>query len=120
MSELAVKGCKIRITDVSITASAITIITEPSEKVLVDNKGVYKGTISVQLTNMSKGSYSLPSGVIVINGTADAVLCEGESSVQKGDKGSAVFTFKDSDNEPSIVTVEIEIYDSGQTSVISS
>lgn len=124
MSEVAVLGCTITFTDPTIQAVSIEVITPPSDKVLVNGKGVYFDSIDVLLTSLTKGGLTCPTGTITITGTADNFVSPasdaGKSALQKGDKGSATLTFYDSDSDPHAVDVEIEITDAGHTDVTAS
>lgn len=119
MSELAVQGCAISIKTLGVSATNITIATLPSSDMFVGAKGIYFGTISVVLTGMTKGSLACPTGTITIDGTNSDVLDDGgNKAVQKGDKGSAAFTFANSDTSET-VEVKIEITNAGQTDVLT-
>jgi hypothetical protein len=121
MSELAIKGCTIRINTAGVSAVSKEITTPPSSDNFVGNNGIYFGTISVTLTSLSQGNLQCPVGVITIDGTNDDVFnASNQKAVQKGDKGSAELTFTDSSSGTTIVlSVEIEVSDAGQTDVFT-
>lgn len=119
MSELAVKGCTISITS-GQEASEKLITTQPSDKVLVDDKGVYFGDMTVKLTSVAQGAYVCEEAELTIKGTASKVLnSSDEKAVQKGDNASDSFTFKNPQGSEITATVRIEITDAGQTDVIA-
>ena len=121
MSELAVQGCTLSLTDPSLSVVNMAITTQPSQYTSVNGSSVYFGDITVALTTISQGSFTCPSGSVTISGTADSILEGTKKAVQKGDKGSAkmLFTESSSGNQKQI-TVEVEISNAGQTDVIAT
>lgn len=120
MSELAVKGCEVKITS-GQSASKITITTLPSTDIFVGNNGVYFGDIDVLLTAITSGSLTCASGTITISGTnADVLNAEGKKALQKGDKATKTLTFTDSSSgATSKLPVTIQITDAGQSDVLT-
>lgn len=120
MSELAVKGCTISITS-GQEASAKLVTTQPSDKVLVNDKGVYFGDMTVKLTSVVQGAFVCEEAELTIKGTASKVLnSSDEKAVQKGDNASDSFTFKNPQGATQYFLVRIEITDAGQTAVIAT
>jgi putative lipoic acid-binding regulatory protein len=120
MSELAVKGCEVKITS-GQSASKIQITTPPSSDMFVGSNGIYFGDIDVQLTSITSGSLTCASGTITIKGTNDDVLnSDGEKAVQKNDNGTKTLTFTDSSTgSTSDLPVTVQITDTGQTDVLT-
>lgn len=141
MSEIAVAGCSFS-ASIDSTLGTISALlstsTQPSNKVLVQDKGVHKDKItvilatgsSVLLTVPPEGAAS-PTGVllepqtIAIEGTAENVLVEGKKAVQKNDEGTAsiTFYFPDPNGTPTItsdVDVTVKVSNAGQSVVIVS
>lgn len=119
MSELAVKDCTVSITS-GQEASAKLITTQPSDKVLVGDKGVYFGDMTVKLTSVVQGAFVCEEAELTIKGTASKVLnSDDEKAVQKGDNASDSFTFKNPQGSEITATVRVEITDAGQTDVIA-
>ena len=119
MSELAVKGCEVKITS-GQSATKIDIVTPPSTDILVGNNGVYFGDIDVLLTAITSGSLACPSGTITIKGTNANVLASADKkAVQKGDSATKTLTFTDSSGATSDLPVTIQITDTGQTDVLT-
>ena len=59
MEFIAVQGCTFTI--LGVTPGMATILTPPAIDFKADNKGVYYGTVTVQLTGCSNGSYQQSS-----------------------------------------------------------
>jgi hypothetical protein len=119
MAELAVKGCKVKITS-GQQAVTIQIKTSPSSNIDVGGKGVYFGDIDVALATISQENLVCSSGTITIKGTAANVLAGSDKAVQKGDNATDTFTFTDSSSGATTdLPVTVEITDAGQTDVIA-
>lgn len=141
MSEIAVAGCSFS-ASIDSTLGTISALlstsTQPSNKVLIQDKGVHKDKITVMLgtgssvilTVQPPGAAS-PTGVLLdpqtidIEGTADNVLVEDKSAVQKNDEGtdSITFYFPDPNGTPTItsdVDVTVKVSNAGQSVVIAS
>lgn len=117
MSDLAVKGCTVEITT-GQTASSKIIVTQPSEDITVNDKGVYFGDIDVQLSAITHGAYVCETDTITISGTADGIRNDNdEKAVQKGDSGSKEVTLKNPQGSEIVEVVTIKITDAGQTDV---
>lgn len=147
MSELAVKGCTIKVSletgKGTISASPLTITNQPSDKNFKGDNGIYFDKVTVQLpasttvtlTPQPPGASSptsIPLGApetIDIPGTADNIIdvTSNKVAVQKDDEGNKTITFKFMDTaitpSPSIsvpVKVIAKITDAGQTSIIAT
>lgn len=120
MSELAVKGCEVKITS-GQSATSIEIVTPPSTDMFVGNNGIYFGDIDVLLTAITSGSLVCPSGTITIKGTnADILDSADKKAVQKGDSATKTLTFTDSSTgTTSELPVTIQITNAGQTDVLT-
>lgn len=141
MSEIAVAGCSFS-ASIDSTLGTISALlstsTQPSNKVLVQNKGVHKDKITVILGTDSSVILTTPpvgaassTGVLLdpqtidIEGTAENVLVEGKKAVQKNDEGtdSITFYFPDPNGTPTItsdVDVTVKVSNAGQSVVIIS
>jgi hypothetical protein len=118
MGKLAVQGCELEVTPVTVSVTSKQITTSPSNDILVNNKGVYFGTISVSLSGMMQGSMACPSGTVTINGTESNVTSGDQNAVQEGDNGTATFTFTDSSTgATSDIPVTVKISSAGQSDV---
>lgn len=137
MSEVAVSNCILEISSTAGSISAVSVLpsNEPSDKVLVNDKGVFFDKIVASITTATinatvpgtTNTGVLVSGSIDINGTASNILDSGnKKAVQKGDKGTETltFTFTTTSVPPSTTTVDlpvtVEVSDAGQTDVIAS
>jgi hypothetical protein len=120
MSELAVKGCEVKITS-GQSATKIDIVTLPSTDIFVGSNGVYFGDIDVLLTAITSDSLACPSGTITIKGTnADILNSANKKAVQKGDSATKTLTFTDSSSgATSKLPVTIQITDAGQSDVLT-
>lgn len=83
MKFIAVSGCTL----VCQFGGTAVINTPPSTDVLIDNKGVYRGPLTISVTNSSAGGASAnASGAGVLNPTAAYVQADGLFVVLEGDK----------------------------------
>lgn len=142
MSELAVDGCTFKASiDVSlgsINAPNITTPnknTEASKKVLAGAGVFFKQITALIQTGASVSLTTPPAGAtsgsgqlmdpapVIINGTADKVLVEGQNAVQQGDYGEAdiqfIFPGPNGSTVPGNVHVKVEVDDPGQTDVVA-
>lgn len=135
MSELAVKGCTLKISSTmgSVNAS-LQVTSTPSSDILVGDNGVYFNKLSVSISSATitatvagtTGTGTLSSGSIDIDGTEGEVLnSSDEKAVQKGDKATKTFafTFTTTSSPPSQISVNVpitvEVTDAGQTDVLT-
>lgn len=135
MSELAVKGCSLKISSTMGTVNAsLQITNQPSSDIFVEENGVYFDKISVSISSATitatvagtTGTGTLSSGSIDINGTEGNILNNSDKkAVQKGDKETKTFnfTFTTTSSPPSQISVSVpitvEITNAGQTDVLT-
>ena len=118
--ELAIQGCTFKYT-VGVSGPPPTVITPPSTKVKVTNKGVYFKQIDVTLSGLSYGGCAQTASVNAsIMPTALDNKVEGELVMRKGDKVIAVPIVGASGGSPCNFTVDVEIDDPAQTDVKGS
>ena len=121
MAELAVKGCTLTVTPVTVVGKQIT--TPPSANNIVGDNGIYFGDIQVALSGITQGNYAYAGGtlVVTISGTAENILEGDKPAVQKGDSGEQKkVTLTDSSSGSTInVDIKVEVTDAGQTDVIA-
>lgn len=120
MSDLAVKGCEVKITS-GQKATKIEIVTSPSTDIFVGANGVYFDSINVSLTSITSENLVCASGTITIKGTNGDILNAGDKkALQKGDNATETFTFTDSSSGASSdLPVTVEITNAGQTDVLT-
>lgn len=100
MKKIAVDGCTVEITDPSIKALEIEIITQPSKNSFIDDKGIYCGTLTVVLNSLTYNGYSLETLTLTINGSSKNSTIDGQSVVLEGDESKNLV--------PSTFTAEAE------------
>lgn len=140
MSEIATSGCTFKASISSTDGSLISYqVTPPSasDKILVNNAGIYSGEISVTVDSGASAvlaSYPTPGftvsptvspATVKIKGTASNVLEDDNKCIQKGDSGKGTLTFPVANNNTGAtftvdVEVTVEITDAGQTDVTAS
>ena len=138
MSEVAVRGCNIKISSTAGSISAVSVkpSNSPSSDNLVDDKGIFFDKITASITNATikvtvpgtTNEGTLASGSIDIAGTASNVLDSNDKkAVQKGDKATKTLTFLFTITPPATppttpvdLPVTVEVDDAGQTDVIAS
>lgn len=113
----AVEGCTWKITPSSVSASSITVVTPPDLYVFAENKGVYRGTLTLALVGVTQGGYTVPAPVLVtVTATGANTLASALPVALQGDFGNGSGTGVSGGSSVPI-TFTIEVDDAGQTSV---
>lgn len=114
MKFIAVSGCVL----VCQFGGTATINTPPSSNVLIDNKGVYRGPLTISVANSSAGGASAnASGAGVLNPTAAYVQADGLFVVLEGDKCDVAVGGSTSGGSPTSGSEVVTIMSAGQVSV---
>jgi hypothetical protein len=116
---IVVQGCSMSVT--GVTAGSLNITSSPSSKVKAGNLGVYRGTVQVQLTGCTNGTYS-QTAPATGNFTTSATKfkADNELVILEGDKATGIsvsmqntVTPFDSQTFTAVVTID----SAGQTKV---
>ena len=120
MKNVAVVGCTVTL---SPGTGVAQITTQASLKVKADGKGVYFGSIDVDVSGYSDSTITVPgsgSGTITIKPSAKKVKVEGDYVILEGDSGDAMIDGKAQQGQTQVdvqskVTAKIEV--AGQVKV---
>jgi len=114
--DIAVDGATVS-ADNGVSAS---IASAPSTKVQAGGAGVYRGTITVDLSGGSLGTCVGSAGTGTISPTSTKALADGQAPIRKGDTGSGSVNGTDSATAlPCSIPVSLEIDSAGQAKVSS-
>ena len=113
----AVEGCTWKIEPSSVTASSVTVTTPPDLYTFVEDKGVYRGNLTLSVVGVAQSGYTVPTPVIVtVTATGNSTLASGLPVVLQGDFGNGAGTgISGGSSLP--ITFKISVDDAGQTYV---
>jgi|WetSurMetagenome_2_1015567.scaffolds.fasta_scaffold466049_1 hypothetical protein len=116
---IAVQGCTLTIS--GVTPGTATITSSTSTKVKAGHKGVYRGTVQVQLTGCSSGTYN-QTGPVTSNFTLTAQKNKADSEfvLREGDQATGISVSMVNSVYPfdsSSFTASVEVTSAGQVKV---
>jgi hypothetical protein len=90
MAYIAIKDCELKLSKGS--AKSLKITTNPSNKVKVNNKGCYFGTITIAVSGFTSSIITdgNGTGIGILRGTAKHCKIEKQSAVLEGDKSTTI------------------------------
>lgn len=120
LKEVAVQGTTLKITTPSVTGALPIITSSPSTTCKAETKGIFKGTINVSASALTKGTCGGASGVGTIEPTATKTKADNSLVIRKGDSGSFSVTGIDTGTAAACsFSITVEIDDPKQTSVLA-
>lgn len=115
MKCVAVEGCTFSFQQ---GAGQVQVVSQPSQKVKAEGKGVYAGQLQVQVQNYTGGSISSGgSGVASIAGSSQYVKAEGQAVLLEGDNVQIVLSGTSATGSPTTQNDVIQIEKAGQQKV---
>jgi hypothetical protein len=116
MLAIAVQGCTLQ----STGNGTNTIVSPPSNNCKIDNKGIYKGVLTITTTGNTLGSWvqTAPATGTIIP-TSTSTTNDNEKVVRVTDKSAVITCDGLVGNVPTTNTVTVTIIVAGQTSVLS-
>lgn len=112
---IAVSGCTLTL---SSGTGSVSIDTSASTVTKFDNKGAYKGTLSISISGYTGGSIagSSGSGSGTIEGSAQYVMIEGDPAVLQDDESDSItVSGTNAKGDPATASVTVKVSDAGQT-----
>lgn len=112
---IAVSGCTLSLSSGSGTVSITTL---PSTVTKFDNKGAYKGTIDISISDFTGGSIvsASGSGSGTITGSAQHITIEGDPAVLQDDESDSItVSGVNSKGDPATASVKVKISKAGQS-----
>lgn len=124
MKKVVVEGFELEISSpINNTIGSFTVINQPNNKILVNNKKCFFGQISISLNgiidNNTENTQTSPLDVI-ISGTSEKLMLGSDKAVLEGDSVDVKINGNSSSGAPVSWLVTIEIKNANQDKLISN